>query len=520
MRLLTTLLFVPFIARAQRINHEGRILGDVPVVAQPLLFNTAEADAVVSALQIMPRDNAWNEDISQRPTLSNSDQMITQVKSDLAAIGTARQNLRPFSEMNYVLVPDSQLPVGIRFFEYPRESDLDGGTHPNGLYPIPANMPIEGWPLETGSLTNTQWQEDTGDDGGDRHSIIIKPGTGSFWETWQAKRIGTAWEAANGAKWNLHSNALRTYGWTSADAGGLPMFPAIVRYDECQRGMVEHALRLIVAHTRTGPIYPATHEASDPETGDPNTPAMGQRFRLKAGYVINESWTIYEKAVLRALKKYGAIVADNGNFFSVSVAPDSRFPSNAFSHIRNSIDISNFEVVQTTGATGGPRSPGAPTAHAGPDRWITATTGAATSVNLSGAVTAAGPLTTQWKLYSGPPGVTFGNSGAASTTTSLPVPGTYVFMISAANGIHTPAYDAVTITVTLHPQITLAGNDVKIVFPSATGHHYRVQKSTQFNTWQNVADNLNGTGANLTVTDTGAAGGPDKRGFYRVVVVD
>ena len=40
------------------------------------------------------------------------------------------------------------------------------------------------------------------------------------------------------------------------------MFPAIVRYDECERGMVEHALRLVVAKTRREYIYPATHYAS------------------------------------------------------------------------------------------------------------------------------------------------------------------------------------------------------------------------------------------------------------------
>ena len=71
---------------------------------------------------------------------------------------------------------------------------------------------------------------------------------------------------------------------------------------------------------------------------------MGQRLRLKASFVIPENWTKAEKAVLRALKKYGAIVADNGGFFSISVAPDDRFAANAFSNLAT-IDINNFEVV-------------------------------------------------------------------------------------------------------------------------------------------------------------------------------
>src|SRR6185436_7060779 len=88
---------------AERINHAGRILGPMPVVTNAILFNTPEADAVVSALQIFPRDNAWNEDISRRPLLPNSDAMIAQIISELSS---SRQTLRAFFEMNFVLAPD------------------------------------------------------------------------------------------------------------------------------------------------------------------------------------------------------------------------------------------------------------------------------------------------------------------------------------------------------------------------------------------------------------------------------
>src|ERR1700738_4490043 len=306
-------------AQSERINQEGRILGPAPVVTSPTLFNTAQADAIVSAMQIFPVTNPWNEDISRRPLLSNSVQMITQLKSDLSA---SRQTLRPFYEMNYVLVPDNQSRVTIAFLDYPDESDLDGGTFPHGSYPTPPNMPIETWPRGTGSLTLQQWQMDVTNVGGDRHGIMVAPGAGSIWETWQMKLTTNGWQASNGAKFDLNSNGLRPAGWTSGDAAGLPMFPALVRYDECERGMVEHALRLVVAKTRREYIYPGNHYASTIPATSTNYPAMGQRLRLKASFVIPSGWTIEEKAVLLALKKYGAIVADNGGFFSVSVCTD------------------------------------------------------------------------------------------------------------------------------------------------------------------------------------------------------
>src|SRR3954451_1010799 len=148
-RLLLFFFALTCVASGERINHEGRILGPTPVVSAPTLFNTPAADAIVSAMQIMPRDNPWNEDVSHRPVLPNSDPMIAQIKADL---GT-RQTLQPFYEINYVLVPDNQPRVQIPFLDYPDESDLEGGINPSGSYPIPPNQPIESWPKGTGSLT-------------------------------------------------------------------------------------------------------------------------------------------------------------------------------------------------------------------------------------------------------------------------------------------------------------------------------------------------------------------------------
>ena len=521
MRGLLLILLWPGICLGERINHEGRLLGDVPAVTSPVLFNTPQADVVLAAMQIMPRDSAWNEDISRRPVLANSDAMIARITSDL---DSTRRGLRLFQEMNFALVPDSQPTTPIEFLDYPDESDLDGGTDPFGRYPIPPNLPVETWPTGTGVLTLDQWQQDSEGDGGDRHSIVVKPGTGLIWETWQTKRSGTSWTASNGAKFNLNSNTLRPAGWTSGDAAGLPMFPALVRYDEVQRGMVEHAMRIVVRHSRRGPIYPATHQASSPATDDPNVPAMGQRLRLKASYAIPANWTLQEKAVLLGLKKYGALVADNGGFFSISITPDDRYPARCFDHL-NGIAISNFEVIQSTAATGGPRSAGAPVVNAGEDR--TAFPG--TPVELAGTVTSGAPATVLWKLSTGPGTVTFGNSSQAATMATFSAAGTYVLMLSASDDIHTPAYDAVKIQVSPEPppqpesfpvSVAASGSDQVVSFSSVSGRHYRVLRSVDLSEWQTLADNITGTGGTISVTHEGALDLPEKKQFYRVLSLD
>jgi len=170
---------------------------------------------------------------------------------------------------------------------------------------------------------------------------------------------------------------------------------------------------------------------------------MGQRLRLKAGFVIPQDWTIEEKAVLLGLKKYGAIVADNGNFFSISVCPDDRFAANAFDHL-STIAIDNFDVITTTGPNEGPRSLGAPSVDAGPDQYIELPM----SATLNGGVNAPlGNAAIQWRLYSGPAAVTFANPNQARTTVNFLQKGTYTLLLSANDGVHTVAYDAVLVYV-------------------------------------------------------------------------
>jgi hypothetical protein len=71
---------------------------------------------------------------------------------------------------------------------------------------------------------------------------------------------------------------------------------------------------------------------------------MGMRVRLKASYDISR-FSPAMQVILRALKKYGMILADNGSNWYVSGAPDSRW-SDAELNTLKTIRGSDFEVVQ------------------------------------------------------------------------------------------------------------------------------------------------------------------------------
>ena len=504
--ILTALGFVVItaVASAQRINQEGRILPPLPVITNSILFDTSNADAVVSAMQIFPVTNPWNEDISHRPVAANSAQMISRIINDLSS---SRRTLRLFQEMNFVMVPDDQPDLPFTFVDYPDQSDLNGGISPVGLYPIPTNMPVEGWPSQTGTQTLAQVQIDSLGLGGDRHSIVVQPGAGLSWESWQALLANSQWQAANGALFDLKTNALRPAGWTSGDAAGFPLFPALVRFDEAERGMVEHACRLVVKRTLyNNYIYPATHFAAPSTNTDTSLPSMGQRLRLKAAYAIPANWSTEEKAVLLALKKYGAMVADNGNFFSISITPDDRWPANAFNNI-STLNITNFEVIVSTGPTEGPRSPGAPVANAGLNQTVPVNK----AIPLNGTVVFSNPAPTiLWTLYSGPASAAFGNAAITNTTVTFSQPGVYTLLLSAADNVHAVSYAAVSFTAITGIALNLSHTGTNIVLAWTGGTAPFVVQHTPILppvAWENVT---------TTSVPTFAVAATNSAGFYRI----
>lgn len=311
-------------ARLKRIRSTK-----MPAITAPVDFNTKQADAILSALEVFPPDNPWNEIIDEWPVHPNSKNIIASVGAD--------KPLRYNPDMSFIIVPPNQPRVDVNVVGYPGESD-------KGPFPVPLNTPIEGWPahyLRSGSkATLLDVQMDVGGQGGDRHAIVVDPTNRMLYEFFVMKRTKNGWQAVQASVFDLKTNKLRPDGWTSADAAGLPIFPAVVRYDELQRGIVEHAMRVTIRKSRRAYVAPATHFAS--RSNDPNFPRMGERFRLRDDFNI-KGFSPPVQAILRGLKKYGMLVADNGIEWAISVAPDPRIPV-LHEELRR-IKGSDFEVV-------------------------------------------------------------------------------------------------------------------------------------------------------------------------------
>lgn len=304
------------------------LLSAAPGTHAPAL-SLAAADAAPATgtcapidFRLFPADNPWNADVSTLPVDPRSNAFLTsmgldtELHPDFGTTWDGGPNGIP-----YLVVRGTEPKLPVTFY-YADESDP-------GPYPIPADAPIE-------------W-------GSDHHILTLDVDNQILYELYDAtyNAAMNRWDAGSGAIWDLKVNHYRPAGWTSADAAGLPMLPGLVRYDEVQRGEITHALRFTVSDSQHAYIFPATHMASD--STDPNLPPMGLRVRLKATYDIS-GFPAEDQVILRALKKYGMIVADNGGPWYISGAPDPRWNDDAL-HVLTQVQGRDFEVVNTSGAT-------------------------------------------------------------------------------------------------------------------------------------------------------------------------
>jgi len=262
----------------------------------------------IGGCPVFPADNAWNRDVSHDPVDPRSDAYIAALPGNLHPdFGSGRYG---DYGIPFAVVPRDQPLAPIHFTAYGDESDP-------GPYPVPLDARVEG--------------------GGDRHVLVIQRGSCKLYELFAADRSGDGWNADSGAVFDLRSNRLRPAGWTSADAAGLPIFPGLAR-----PGPIHHALRFTVRRTQRAYVDPARHFASS--STDPSLPPMGLRFRLRADYDLS-GFHGQALEILRALRTYGMIVADNGSNWYISGAPDPRWDDDDLDQLKR-VPGTAFEVVR------------------------------------------------------------------------------------------------------------------------------------------------------------------------------
>lgn len=176
-----------------------------------------------------------------------------------------------------------------------------------GPYPLPASLVMEGVITAADAASMPS---------GDHHWCGVDPVGKKLYELYQPRLDNGIWKAYSGAIFDLTKGLpQRPAGWTSTDAAGLPVLPLCAKKAEVDAAIADgskclkHAIRFTAPSATTGHAYmaPATHYAS----ANPNGIPFGARFRLKASVDVS-AFGPQCQVILNTLKKYGAILADNG----------------------------------------------------------------------------------------------------------------------------------------------------------------------------------------------------------------
>jgi hypothetical protein len=309
---LALLAAAPSDSRSRLGPYRG--LGDCPVFPAPRVAPDSPSVA---------GETAWNQDISKAPLDPRSSRYIAYIDHHGGThLHADFGSLRSYG-FAYAVVGRRAKRIPVHFTAYGSES-----TH--GAYRVPPRAPVGGGPHSDG----------------DRHVLVVDRARCRLYELYRAffrKRPRRHWNADSGVIWNLRSARLRRRGYTSADAAGLPIFPGLVRLDEVRRGSIRHAIRVTFASTQHAWVHPGNHCAGD--THNPNAPPMGLRLRLRPGYDISRIRG-GAHVIAVALKRYGLIVADNGDNWFFSGTSDHRWNDANLNQLK-SIPGAAFQVVRS-----------------------------------------------------------------------------------------------------------------------------------------------------------------------------
>ncbi len=282
---------------------------------------TTSSESSRASCPRFPADNYWHADISKLPVHARSAEWLSHMSTDV--------DLHPDFGPSYGAGPNYGIPITYVKAGHPKvKVSFDYASESDKVrYPFGADTRIEGGR----------------NSGGDMHAIVVDRSACKLYETWNTRVSGTTWRAGSGAVWSLRSNQLRPDGWTSADAAGLPIMPGLLRWSEVRDGHVDHAIRFTTDETSSHHLWPARHDAGS--TSSWSYPPMGARFRLDPSFKA-QGFGAKAKVVVKAMKTYGLVLADNGSPWYFQGEQNKHWPTKLVEDLKR-IPASAFVAVDT-----------------------------------------------------------------------------------------------------------------------------------------------------------------------------
>jgi hypothetical protein len=268
--------------------------------------------------------SVWNTALpADTPVNPNNADYLNSIEDNACGESTAVPEATPSCTPNINNeIPDItsfSAPLYVVPANYPRVTLTDNcGRSTSFLDTIPGGVPV---PTDAHGAA-----------GSDHEIQIYQPSTNEYWEFWEFEGSATAgWSACWGGEMENVSGSDGVFpNEFGATATSLPLLGSVVRIEELQAGVIDHAIGLVVGDdasanlssgvgpanvtdpnsSQPGVSLPATH--GDGGSSDPNAIPEGTRFRLPASLDLNNyDLTPIARVIAVAAQQYGFIVNDS-----------------------------------------------------------------------------------------------------------------------------------------------------------------------------------------------------------------
>jgi hypothetical protein len=280
-------------------------------------------------------DSPWNTQILQAPIAGNSGALVSAAEFRYGVVqkGTSLENIRLGTRRL-----DKPVYINTRIWTDPIVLST-GGNQVEAVcrqinLPPQQNLCGDGWEVPTLSVPSTGFPKPSYDG----WLTVIDQNAGFAYDVWRARLTGSVMTYQFMRRWDLGGPGFLAPAYVSARGSGVPLFAGEILPHDILSGRIDHALAISVP----GPaaeFYVQPASATDGNGRFSSLPE-GARLRLKANFNVGEALhrsctktlvteclpggvsTSSARAILTALRNYGAFVVDRGAVPTLYAVPN------------------------------------------------------------------------------------------------------------------------------------------------------------------------------------------------------
>jgi hypothetical protein len=284
-----------FVSTLALLSLAASCCAQVPVEAKPAKQQAAQTD-IKRPRRFFSDDSFWNRPLPENPEIdARSAYWIGLMKSD------PHKNVGIGVNATRFTIPVYQVDANT-----PLKTVLPNSTFYRHARDFPENVPIP-----DNALSDSQT---------DRHLALVDWSSNTGWDMWEAQKRDGQWYSNTGITYKLdgpgvfstaelgmkNNDSVHQYG--PGRAAGVPIIAGLVMYDEAESGAIEHKLAGASQYVGFQEfVFPATWTDGECVGGIPE----GAVIQLDPKLDLSQfNLTPEEKAVARAMQKYGIVLVD------------------------------------------------------------------------------------------------------------------------------------------------------------------------------------------------------------------